>query len=174
LSVERAQFDADQGVYRDDLATPAAEEFELSLRLRDRGIPILLATRIEAVHDQATRLADICRQAYKHSMGCAEAAVKYPRTVELQGLGEVIRANRPLAWADPAGWEFGKVVKALLSAGPARRALARVIAAVERVTPSRRLLWPLYRAALSAHMMKGVRDGLAAYSGQRAGVLGRV
>ena len=34
ISVERAFFDAEQGVYRDDLATPAAaagEEFELAL-----------------------------------------------------------------------------------------------------------------------------------------------
>ena len=71
ISLERIMFDAEQGVYRDDLATPAAEEFELSLRLRDRGIPIFLATRIVALHHRAVDLESMCRQAYKHSVGCA-------------------------------------------------------------------------------------------------------
>jgi len=60
ISVERVTFEAQQGVYRDDLATPAAEEFELSLRLRDSGIPILLATRIVAIHDHAVDIENMC------------------------------------------------------------------------------------------------------------------
>ena len=48
LSVERQLFTSSEGVYRDDLITPAAEEYELSLRLRRRGIPIVFAERIVA------------------------------------------------------------------------------------------------------------------------------
>src|SRR5271157_3975951 len=160
ISVERALFDVEQGVYRDDLATPAAEEFELSLRLRDRGIPILLATRIVALHDHAVDIENMCRQAYKHSMGCAEAVVKYPGTLELLGFRDVIQVNRPLARGDSAGVALKKLAKRLLCARPLRFSLLRAIRTLEQIAPRETLLAPLYKAALSSHMTWGVRDGL--------------
>jgi glycosyltransferase involved in cell wall biosynthesis len=166
ISVERGLFDAGQGVYRDDLATPAAEEYELSLRLRDRGIRILLATRIVAIHNQAVQIESMCRQAYKHSMGCAEAARKYPRTLDLHGIREIIEANGPMARGDSARGVLRKFAKRLLCAGFSRRALLGAIKVMERIAPRERLLAPLYKAALASHMMWGVRDGLVSYSGR--------
>ena len=73
ISVEPAAFDADAAVYREELANPAAEEFELAWRLRCRGVPILLATKVVAVqNDQPVTLDAVCRQQYKYGLGCAE------------------------------------------------------------------------------------------------------
>src|SRR5262249_43978437 len=93
ISVERGLFEAGQGVYRDDLATPAAEEYELSLRLRDRGIRILLAPQIVAIHNRSVEIESMCLQAYTHAMGCAEAVAKDPRTLDLRCVREMIQAN---------------------------------------------------------------------------------
>ena len=64
---------------------PAAEEYELSYRLRELGIPVLLATQIVAMHDHPVTLDSMCRQTFKHAMGCAEAAVKCPATHGVKG-----------------------------------------------------------------------------------------
>jgi glycosyltransferase involved in cell wall biosynthesis len=164
ISVERAFFAAEQGVYRDDLATPVAEEFELSLRLRDRGIPILLATRIVAVHDHDVDIENMCRQVYKHSLGCAEAVAKYPGTLDLEGLRDVIQANSPIEREDSARRVIKKIAKRLLCAGPSRLALVRAIRVLERNAPQETLLALFYKAALSSHMTRGIRDGLMYYS----------
>ncbi len=166
ISVERTMFDPNQAVYRDDLATPAAEEFELGLRLHDRGIPIFLATQIVALHDCTVDLESMCRQAYKHSMGCAEAAVKCPRTLELLGFRDVIQVNRPFARGDSAGVVLKKLARCLLCARPLRFSLLRAVRTLEQIAPQETLLAPLYKAALSSHMTSGVGDGLKAYSKQ--------
>ena len=172
ISVERALFDAEQGVYRDDLARPAAEEFELTLRLRDRGIPILLATRIVAVHNRTVDIESMCRQAYGHSMGYAEVAVKYPRTLDLHCFREIIQANRPAGRGDSARMVLKKVVKRMLCVRPSRIGLLLAIRLLERIAPRDALLAPLYKAISSLYMTMGVRDGLVAYSEQQGPTAG--
>jgi len=95
ISVEREQFAGDAGVYASDLMTPAAEEYELAHRLRQRGTPILLVPALRALHDQAVEIAGYCRQQYKHGLGCGEAAAKQPELLGLPELARVIEANRP-------------------------------------------------------------------------------
>src|SRR6185436_11068499 len=95
ISFERDQFAGEGAVYSSGLVTPAAEEYELSWRLRGRQIPILLAPHIVALHDQPVELRSYCRQQYKHGLGCAEVAVKTPTTLGLRELAEIITANSP-------------------------------------------------------------------------------
>jgi len=74
ISFERGMFDEVAGIYRDELATPVAEEYELSARLRDRGVRLLLASGITALHNRPVEIESLCRQAFTHGKGCAEAA----------------------------------------------------------------------------------------------------
>ena len=100
LSVERSMFDRTDGVYRDDLMTPAAEEYELSARLRRRQIPILFVKDLVALHDASTALPDVCRQQYKHGLGCGEVARRCPETLELSQLAGIVGATAPKATDD--------------------------------------------------------------------------
>lgn len=164
ISMERSLFDTDEGVYREDLATPAAEEFELSHRLLRRGIPTLLATRIVALHDQSLAIASVCLQQHKHAVGCAEAALKYPATRELPELARVLETNRPARASDSALSVLEKVAKGLLAQRWPRAAMLLAVGIVERVAPHDRMLSPLYRAVLGLHVLAGFREGWRRYS----------
>jgi GT2 family glycosyltransferase len=164
ISVERAMFPPEEGVYSDNLSVPAAEEYELSLRLRDRGIPVLLAQRIVALHDHPVTLDSMCRQAFKHAMGCAEAAVRCPATLELQNVRNIMTANRPVIRCDTLSLICKKVAKRLLAMRRSRSAILWVTKRIERLTPSVALCAPLYRTVLGLHFFAGVRAGLDVFS----------
>jgi hypothetical protein len=165
ISVERAMFDVSSGVYRQDLATPAAEEFELSWRLRERAIPLLLAPRLVAVHDHAIRICSYCLQQYKYGMGCAEAWVKCPEVRALQELKAIIASNSGPDRQDPRRQAIWKTAKGLAAVAPVRQALSRTAAGLERVVPNTDgFLRSAYRAAIGAHFVAGVRDGLRRFS----------
>jgi glycosyltransferase involved in cell wall biosynthesis len=153
LSVERQLFTCSEGVYRDDLITPAAEEYELSLRLRRRGIPIVFAERIVAGHDTSTALADVCRQQYKHGVGCGEAARRCPDTLELDELAQIVRASRRLAG-----------LKRVATSQPVRALVLEAARLAERLGPQVAAFTSLYRLAISVHFIAGVRDGLDRFS----------
>jgi hypothetical protein len=157
-------FDVEQGVYRDDLATPAAEEFELSLRLRGRGIAIWLATRIVAMHDHPIAIDSLCRQQYKHAVGCAEAAMKYPATRTIKDLDAIINTNGGAAVIDSVHAAFKHATKRCLALRPARVMLLRIVKLLERMMPRDAWLTPFYRATIGAYFYAGVRDGLQRYS----------
>jgi glycosyltransferase involved in cell wall biosynthesis len=162
LSIERRCFAPAEGVYRDDLVTPAAEEYELSLRLRQRGIPILFAGDIVAGHDTSAALTDVCRQQYKHGLGCGEAVRRYPETLEIEELARIVRSS---------GTEVPSVGETLrrLATGRRGRALALEVARLaERLAPQASAFVPLYRIAISAHFIGGVRDGLERFSTVRS------
>jgi hypothetical protein len=169
ISVERELFAAEGEVYASALSTPAAEEYELSLRLRRRGVPILCATRIVALHDQPVEVRAYCRQQYKHGVGCAEAAAKVPDTLCLQELATIIEANLALgglAWLSPRA-----LAKSVLSSSLGRQTLLAGARALEEVVPIAGLRRRAYYAAVSAHFVGGVRDGLVRFGARshRAG-----
>ena len=159
LSVERRLFPVNEGVYRDDLVTPAAEEFELSLRLRRRSIPTFFAECIVALHDSPVALVDVCRQQYKHGVGCGEAARCCPETLELEQLARIVSASReePSDTLSAAG---RKKLKALAASRAFRSAVLHVAELVERFAPQAEAFEPLYRLAIALHFTAGVRDGL--------------
>jgi glycosyltransferase involved in cell wall biosynthesis len=164
ISVERTTFDIEKGVYLDTLATPVAEEFELSLRLRQLGVPILIAPWIVAGHDHAVVIDAACRQQYTHGVGCAEAAVKCPGTLELPDLQRVIADNGPISRVDTLGQVTKKLIKRLATPRLVRTTLLKVVQIAEFACPFRAILAPMYNAAISAYFCAGVRDGLKKYA----------
>jgi hypothetical protein len=153
-------FASEGGIYCDDAIIPAAEEWELSERLRKRGIPVLMATRIIAAHNQPVTLKSISEQAIKHAMGCAEASVKFPSTLNLRGLRNIIEFNRPLAWGDPAKLIFKKSLMRACAGKLPRGILLQLVQVIEHKAPNSSLLIPLYRIVIGLHAFSGVRNGL--------------
>jgi glycosyltransferase involved in cell wall biosynthesis len=164
ISVEREMFDPGRGVYRDDLATPAAEELELSFRLQELGVPVYAANNIVALHDHPVALESMCTQQYKHAVGYGEVFVKCPDTFKLREVGDVVRGNRPAGRGDSAGAVVRKSLKAALSTRPARSAALRLAKLMERVAPRESLLAPVYHTLIGLHFFAGVREGLRRYS----------
>ncbi len=164
ISAERSQmFSPEEGVYRDGLSVPAAEEYELSIRLRNRGIPLLSARRIEAWHDQPVTLASMCRQAFKHAMGCAEAAIKCPATRELKEVRDIMTTNGPITTQDRPNVVCKKVAKWLLAPPACRAALLTIVESMERVSPKSALLSFSYRMVMELHVFAGVREGIRVF-----------
>jgi GT2 family glycosyltransferase len=163
ISVRRSSFPAGDGVYREDLKTPGAEEFELSMRLRTRGIPIFLATRIVAIHCQLVDIASVSRQQYKHGMGYAEAAVKCPETLGLPEVATVVEANGRFRAGGGVTAVARQLLKHVVSSQPVRGSVLAIARLADRIPFSRRAQMTLYRAAISSHFVAGVRRGLHAY-----------
>lgn len=160
LSVEKSQFSDAGGVYATEMRTPAAEEYELSFRLRQRGIAILAAPRIVAVHDQPVDLVTYCRQQYKHGVGSGEAARKRPDLLALPELAQVVAAAEGRK-ASPI-----HAARVFVTAPPLRAGLLAVTQILERLPAPHRLRTAAYHATVSAHFVAGVRDGLARFAGK--------
>jgi len=163
LSVERAMFDSSTGVYRDDLVTPAAEEYELSMRLRRRGIPILLAGGIVAYHDSPTGILGVCRQQYKHGLGCGEVAIRCPETGELEELARIRNGN----WLLPAdNWmtRLSKVMRMLAAGRLIRLPILTAARIAERIAPQWDDLAHLYRWAIALHFIAGLHDAVTRFT----------
>jgi len=158
LSVERKSFP--DGVYASQLRTPAAEEFELSARLRQHGTLVIYATQIEAIHDQRFGISDICDQQYKHGMGCAEAVCKLPPKLIMDELAKIAAANGPVLMQDSVATKCKKMAKALLAIPPVRWSLVSFCRLTGRIVPSCRLntkpLWLL----IGVYFFAGYREGL--------------
>ncbi len=167
ISVERSMFDAGQGVYRDDLSTPAAEEFELSLRLHNRSIPILLGTRIVADHDLPLTIEDLSRQQYKHGFGCAEAALKYPATLAIQSLANVIHVNYGSKGHESGKPKIKRYARRMFALNRSRRGLLELTKVAERIALHSRLLMPLYRLTIGSYFCAGVQEGVRYYSNDK-------
>jgi hypothetical protein len=162
LSVERHMFGTG-AVYRDDLITPAAEEYELSSRLRRLGIPILRVDGLHAEHDAPSGLEEVCRQQYKHGLGCGEAAQKCPETLELEELAQIVGASQLHAADRPALFPL-KAAKILASTAAARTLLLETARIAEQLRPHAEWPSPLYRWAIASHFIGGVRDGLRRFA----------
>ncbi len=158
LSVER-EFFPDE-VYASELRTPAAEEFELSARLRQHGIPAIYATQIEAIHDQRLGISDVCDQQYKHGMGCAEAACTLPRTLTLEELAKIAAANGPMLPGDSLITRCKKRAKTLASIAPVRRTLVLLCGLTGRIVPIYRMNAKLLLFVIGVFFFAGYREGL--------------
>jgi len=162
LSVERESFP--DGVYASQLRTPAAEEFDLSARLRQQGILALNATQIKAIHDQRFEISDVCEQQYKHGMGCAEAAHKLPGTLIMDELSRIAGANGPVLPHDPLRTKSNKMAKVLMAIPPVRTSLVLLCRLSGRVVPSYRLNAKLLWLVIGVFFFAGYRQGLRRFS----------
>lgn len=169
ISVQRAMFDQREGVYRDTLRTPGAEEFELSFRLRQSGIPIIMATRILAIHDQLVNIHSICCQQYKYGIGCAEVAAKVPEATALSQLKHILDVNGHGVAADAMLGRLKRLAKRLLSGEGARRAAVDITELAERLAPGGGAPWSMYRAVMGVHFFAGVREGMRRYGRPQEG-----
>jgi hypothetical protein len=156
LSVERQMF-ADSGtVYAENLETPAAEEFELSYRLKQQGTPLLLATQIVAIHDCRFNLEALCRQQYKYGSGCGEVWEKYPETRQFDPLRRIVDPSRG------SMFQRGMLrTRRFLSASSySRRLFLGAAQLFETCVPIPRVLPLVYRATLGVHFSGGIQNGL--------------
>jgi hypothetical protein len=153
LSVERSLFPGG-AVYRGDLRTPAAEEYELSFRLQSRAITAIRANRIVASHRTELSLGAVCRGQYSHGRGCAEAATKAPETLGLPELRHILQRAR-LSNTNAAG-----LLKTAASSRLGRRVLLAAGPIAGRVPAAGGAASWLYRWAIAAHFTAGVQAGL--------------
>ncbi len=157
LSVERQMFADREAVYSENLATPVAEEFELSYRLREQGIPLLMATRIVATHDCSVDLEAVCRQQYKYGLGCAEVWEKHPETQQFSQLRRIVYPCQ--------GRSFRRSLGTAINAYAAsRRLLVRAAQLLEACAWIQRLLPLLYRVIIGLHFSSGIQHGLKIFS----------
>jgi glycosyltransferase involved in cell wall biosynthesis len=157
-SVERRDFLT--GVYASHLRIPAAEEFDLSARLRQRGMAIFSATEISAVHDQPLEISYLCDQQYKHGMGCAEAVCKLPGTLIMDELAKIAALNGPVRPDDPLATKCKKMAKALVAIPLARQSLVLSCRLTGRVVPSHHLNAKLLWLVIAVFFFAGYRDGV--------------
>jgi glycosyltransferase involved in cell wall biosynthesis len=162
LSVERRFFS--DGVYASQLRTPAAEEFELSARLQNRGIVALNATRITAIHDQGFEISDVCDQQYKHGVGCAEAVSRLSSTLIMDELARIAEANGLVRSQDPLPKKCKKVAKGLAAILWVRRSLVLLSKLIGRIVPSQRINLELLSFVIGVFFFAGYRDGLRRFA----------
>jgi GT2 family glycosyltransferase len=163
LSVSTEMFDAIEGVYRDNLATPATEELELSYRLRELGIPVLHAPWIVALHDHAVTLDMLCRMQYKHAIGYAEVAIKCPKTLGLPEVSRVLVSNGPPNTGASLRVRLISAIKRFCTLAPCRGMLFGMTRVAEQLLPLQPVLNRLYTLTISVYFWKGIRDGLRKY-----------
>lgn len=162
LSVERKDFPT--GVYATHLRIPAAEEFELSARLRQRGIAIFSAAEISAVNDQPSGIPYLCEQQYKHGLGCAEAAKKLPGRLIIDELSKIAAANGPILPQDPLKTKCKKIAKMLAAIPAVRRSLLLLCRVTGRVIPIDRLNTKLLFLVIGAFFFAGYQEGLRRFA----------
>jgi len=163
LSVERRGFTAAGGLYREDLRTPAAEEFELSYRLSTTGVPIILAPGIVAIHFQPVEVSALCAQQYKYGVGLAEAAAKCAELKGMPELQHILSRNQALRSTDSPATAARKILKAFLGGRRTRRWAERSVRVIERASGRGVLLEASYRALLGASFYVGLQEGRRLY-----------
>jgi len=163
ISFQRGLFASSEDVYSSDLVTPAAEEYELTFRLRKRGVPILTAPRIVAWHDQPVDLETYCRAQYKHGLGCGEAVAKKPYLLGLDELSSIIEATGAARADFRRRHAPRRALKWVISRKPVSSAILRVASTFDNVPMPTVLRHAAYRTAISSHFIAGVRDGVSLF-----------
>ena len=91
---------------------------------------------------------------------CAEAAAKCPGTLEMPELATIIRAAHQSPTQNPLRARVEEALKTLASIPFVRGAVLACARGAEGVPHAAAILPFLYRVALSAQFVAGVRDGL--------------
>jgi len=163
LSVQRSMF-INTGVYRTDLKTPAAEEFEFEHRLHSADVPIYLCRSAVAWHLQPATIKDKCIQEFKYGIGAAEILSKFPQIIENEHLLRIIRANDLIRLRDGPRVALKKSLKQCLSHPIIRCSLVKGADALQKLVPYDPLLFSVFRFLCGLHLFAGVRTGLRTYT----------
>lgn len=160
ISVERKMFLPD-GVYRDELRTPAAEEFELECRLNSLGIPIIFAHGAAGWHLQPTTIQEKCRQEFKYGVGAAEAWVKISNIGANKHLARIAETNGYVAWKqDSTKTILKKIVKLVLSQAILRTTLLEVAQYLGGKSRMEVLAFRYFDLICGIYLFSGFRTGL--------------
>jgi GT2 family glycosyltransferase len=148
LSVERSMFADEGAVYRDELRTPGAEEFELTYRLRQRGIPILCAADAIAIHTEPIDIEAACKRQFKLALGTAEVLAKCPHVGEMPALNELVKNRHRIT---------GTITRRIASSRIVRACALRLYRRARKCRLPYLLLRELYRYAVASWYIAGLR-----------------
>jgi hypothetical protein len=152
LSVERATFADQGGVYLDELGGPAGEEYEFAYRLRQRAIPILCAPDAIGTHAQSIDLPTVCRRQFKLGLGTAQVLRKYPHVGEMPALNELVKNCHRIT---------GTIIREIASSHIVRLWALRLYLLARKYRFPRLLLRDFYRYTVALWYIAGLRAGIA-------------
>ena len=144
--------------YKDDLSVPAAEEYEIIARFHRSGIPVFMATHIQAVHNHHLELSWLVQQQYKYGLGAAEAFIKYPEIKELNKFAEL---KKKLDGERDRG--IMGLIKKIVSSGFCRKLLLFYTRLTQNILKNRNRN-KLIGIMASAYFWAGYRDGKKRFS----------
>lgn len=166
LSVERRMFVPD-GVYRGDLRTPAAEEFELEHRLNTKGIPIIFASEAIGWHLQPTTIEEKCRQEFKYGVGAAEVVRKMDNIQSNGHLAPFSEVNGYIdRRRDPIWLILKKISKSLLSSRLIRSIMVWLAGRLNCQGRLEPYAFRYYDFVCGIYLFAGYRKGLKEFSTQ--------
>ena len=160
LSLPKNDFEA-LGGFDEGFFVASGEDRELMLRARKKGIKMLFHPGIIGTHNDwaGFTLREYCvrQRTYTQTepLFWRKHPEDYPRP-------QLIAENSPPRWqADSVSMMVWKRTKQVLGTRAGQSVLISACTAVERLWPSPRLLWPLYRLAVAGAIYKGFQEGLA-------------
>lgn len=160
ISFEKKQFNG-SGPYRDDLRTPAAEEYELSYRLQKQGIPIYLEARAKGEHLVNATVSDKAIQEFKYGNAVGECIYKVPELQNFEPYLKIYQTNCKIDFSkDSPLLILKKITKSVFSPAIIRKFLVMVgqAAAGSRLPES--LKSKLLRWIFGINLQAGVREGM--------------
>lgn len=158
------------GGFDEDFPFAGYEDQELSFRAVQAGCLLLYDRRIGLVHnDQRLTLHQFCERQRRGACTAVYLAKRHPREF---GGRPIITENGPIARQDALPVVLKKLVKRLMTWGPALRSVHAGVAALERLAPSSRLLQRAYWSICGLYIFLGVQDGFAAVNPTRVTIAG--
>lgn len=153
LCVDKAKLGSIDRFYSDDLAIPAAEEYEIIYRFHKMNVPIFNALHISAIHNHHLKLDWLVEQQFKYGMATAEAFQKYPEIIELQTFATLHAKLEAIG-----GPGFRNRVKAVFASAIGRSTTLALAKLLQRIGPARDL-GRLFGILAGANYWAGYREG---------------
>ena len=160
LSVKREDFLA-VGMFQDPTGGwPNWDDVDFGYRAHLQGFRLWQSYRATAHHyDHSLASLEInCKRAEQASRSVVRLFRRYP---ELTPHFSAYENKRPMSlWTDSPSLLLRKAARRTMSSPPLLEAMKQLAAILEKQRPESRLLVPLYRAIVGAHIQKGYRQGL--------------
>jgi glycosyltransferase involved in cell wall biosynthesis len=156
LSIMRSDFSAQSDFYSE---IAGGDDAELTIRLGETGVPLLLATKIAAPQDQPMTLRSQYERMKHHAFGLALVASSYKKNEIPSEMSKVLEANGPVTKRDSLGRIVKKIALASFSTLGIPHAFIWVNALLEKVLPDA-VLHPMYALVLNIAYLSGIRSGL--------------
>jgi len=160
ISFEKKMFDG-KGPYRTDLRTPAAEEYELSYRLKKMGVPVFMESGATGIHLISGKVEDKCNQEYKYGIAIGECFYKVPELMMFEPYRRIYEANSPIdRKTDSVRRILKKTLKSVLAIRPVRTPLSVISRLLCDLRAPKFILSRALKTTFGIYLFAGVRDGL--------------